>query len=59
MIVWKGRLPGATALGWSASSEKPRPRFCRTLPAAHSPDPKAMNTEEMSDTAIPSATTAV
>ena len=32
MMVWKGRLPGATTFGLAASSEKPWPRFCSDSP---------------------------
>ena len=44
MIVWKGRLPGATSLGCPASSEKPAPRFWRLMPVpgTTTPEPKPM-----------------
>ena len=32
MMVWNGRLPGATQLGLAGSSEKPSPRFCSEMP---------------------------
>ena len=32
MMVWNGRLPGATRLGLFAASEKPWPRFCIDSP---------------------------
>jgi len=43
MMVWNGRLPGAT---WLAPSRrlKPWPRFCRLMPKVGSttPEPKPM-----------------
>ncbi|CKS33394.1 Uncharacterised protein [Mycobacterium tuberculosis] len=44
MIVWNGRLPGATTLGLSAFRLKPWPRFCRLMPNSGStqPEPKPM-----------------
>src|SRR5258706_12586212 len=32
MIVWKGRFPGATWLGWPSVRTRPEPRFCRLIP---------------------------
>ena len=34
MIVWNGRLPPATALGWSSARANPHPRFWSTAPPA-------------------------
>ena len=44
MMVWNGRLPGATMFGWPASVVKPWPRFCRLTPApgTTTPLPKPM-----------------
>jgi hypothetical protein len=44
MIVWNGRLPGPTALGWSGSSRNPTPRLCSPNPNPGSTtyDPKPM-----------------
>ena len=41
MIVWYGRLPGASRLGWPASSVKQCPRFCSAtpVPGATTSDP--------------------
>ena len=43
MMVWNGRLPGATWLG-PGSRLKPWPRFCRLMPKLGStqPEPKPM-----------------
>ncbi len=59
MIVWKGRFPGASALGLPGSSEKPAPRFCNTEPAAQRPEPKPQYTDVIRLTETPPATTAV
>ena len=44
MIVWYGRLPGASAFGWPGSREKPAPRFCSVKPQPRGtmPVPKPM-----------------
>ena len=44
MIVWKGRLPGATTLGLRGSRLKPLPRFCSETPhpGTTTPEPKPM-----------------
>ena len=48
MMVWYGRLPGASAFGWEGSREKFAPRFCSVkphepcLPAGTMPVPKPM-----------------
>ena len=33
MIVWNGRLPGASTLGWSGSSANCEPRLCNAKPS--------------------------
>ncbi len=38
--VWKGRLPGASAFGWAASSVKPAPRFWSTTPVSPATTPE-------------------
>ena len=44
MMVWNGRLPGATRFGLHGSSEKPWPRFCidTPQPGTTTPEPKPM-----------------
>ena len=44
MMVWNGRLPGATTFGLFGSSEKPWPRFCieTPQPGTTTPEPKPM-----------------
>ena len=44
MMVWNGRVPPATTLGWVSSSVKPWPRFCRLtpVPGTTTPLPKPM-----------------
>ncbi|MNT48888.1 hypothetical protein D3C72_1856980 [compost metagenome] len=44
MMVWKGRLPPATTLGWSGWVLKQCPRFCRLtpVPGTTTPEPKPM-----------------
>ena len=44
MMVWNGRLPGATRFGLPAFRLKPWPRFCRLMPKPGStqPEPKPM-----------------
>ena len=44
MIVWNGRLPGATTLGLRGSRLKPLPRFCSEMPVpgTTTPEPKPM-----------------
>ena len=44
MMVWNGRLPGATTFGLFGSSEKPWPRFCSVKPKPRGtmPVPKPM-----------------
>ena len=41
MMVWNGRLPGATQLGLAASRQKPWPRFCIDDAAAGHDDARA------------------
>ena len=41
MMVWNGRLPGATSSGCAGSSEKPWPRFCRQTPQLGHDDARA------------------
>ena len=41
MIVWKGRLPGASAFGWPGSRVKPSPRFCSAMPVPGTTMPRA------------------
>src|SRR5438094_672222 len=59
LSVWIGRLPGASALGDDASSEKPMSLLLsRTpVPGATHADPNSLNTLSMSDTALPSRST--
>ena len=44
MMVWKGRLPGATTFGLPGFRLKPWPRFCRLRPQSGmtTPEPKPM-----------------
>ncbi len=42
MMVWKGRLSGATRFGWPSSRVKPAPRFwsAKPVPGMTTPEPK-------------------
>ena len=42
MIVWYGRLPGPTSLGWPLVVTKPEARFCSAMPVPGGtmPEPK-------------------
>ena len=44
MIVWYGRFPGPTQLGWPGSRTKQAPRFCSAMPVPGTtiPLPKPM-----------------
>ena len=55
MIVWKGRLPGATRFGCPASRVNPAPRFCSAnpVPGTTTPEPKYSKIEQMNDTMFP------
>ena len=59
MIVWSGRLRGASALACAGSSVKRPPRLCSTNPAPSGtrPDPKFAKLLWMSDTMLPSRST--
>ena len=59
--VCGGRAPGARRPGWDGSRLKLEPRLCSTTPVSgsSSPAPKLWNTLWISDTAVPSASTAV
>src|SRR5439155_298691 len=59
LSVWIGRLPGASALGDDASSEKPMSLLLSStpVPGATHADPNSLKTLSMSDTALPSRST--
>ncbi|MNR33087.1 hypothetical protein D3C85_1507300 [compost metagenome] len=61
MMVWNGRLPGATWFGWPASRLKPQPRLCSAMPVpgTTTPDPKPLKFDWMYDTIIPLRSAAV
>ena len=61
MMVWKGRFPGATWLGWPGVRTKPEPRFCRLMPVpgTTTPEPKPEKFDWIIDTIMPPASAAV
>ena len=55
MMVWNGRLPGATTFGWPACVLKPQPRLCRAMPVPGTtrPGPKPLKFDWMNETMVP------
>ncbi len=61
MIVWNGRLRGATTLAWSGRTLNPEPRFWRLMPVpgTTTPEPNPEKFDWMYDTIIPDSSAAV
>ena len=61
MMVWNGRLPGATRFGLAATRLKPWPRFCidTPQPGTTTPEPKPMKLLWMKLTIMPRSSAAV